>query len=111
MPTFTFSVLQRIYHQTGGVAIEADSLEDAMSQLASTFSDELDPKWDLIVQEMAILAIDKDGKEILLDPGNQDLWPEMLKNEGRIWEKNEEDGAYSIEALPKSIEDLIKDEE
>lgn len=111
MPTFTFSVLQRIYHQTGGVVIEANSLEDAMSQLASSFSDELDPMWEPIVQQMAILAVDKDGKEILQDPGNQGLWPEMLTSEGRIWEKNEEDGAYSIEALPKSIQDLINDEE
>lgn len=108
MPTFTFSVLQRIYHQTGGVVIEANSLEDAMHQLATQFKDELDPRWDPVVQEMAILAIDKDGEAILQEPGDQSLWPDQLVDGGRVW--GSEDGAYPTEAMPTAIQALINED-
>lgn len=108
MPTFSFSVLERIYHVTGGIAIEADSLEDAMAILADEFS-EGDSRWDRCLQEMAILSIAKDGEEILEDPGDQSLWPDKVVAEGRVWEK-QEDGPYPTEEMPTAIQNLIDEE-
>ncbi|MCV2216076.1 hypothetical protein [Thauera sp. Sel9] len=108
MPHYSFSVLERIYHVTGGVGIEADSLEEAMAILADNFH-KGDSRWDMCLQEMAILSITKDGDEILEDPGNQSLWPDEVVAEGRVWDK-QEDGPYPLDELPPAIQTLIDEE-
>ena len=121
MPTYKISITELVHRQSSGVEIEAETLEEAMVQLAE---DVVSPDFywgattrDMMVLELLVVDEDDDEKVILEDTRTREngtmfeMWPMHMVEDGRVWEGDGDDrGGYLLENLPGCIQDLIDEE-
>ena len=121
MPTYKISITELVHRQSSGVEIEAETLEEAMVQLAE---DVVSPDFywgattrDMMVLELLVVDEDDDEKVILEDTRTREngtlfeMWPMHMVEDGRVWEGDDDDGGgYLLENLPDCIQDLIDEE-
>lgn len=123
MPTYKIEISELVHRHSSGVEIEAETLEDAMAQLA-----ELVPAPDfywssaqrsMMVLELSVVDDDQLDTDIVLledtrtrENGTMfEVWPEHMVEDGRVWEGDgEEGGEYLMERLPRRVQELIEEE-
>lgn len=127
MPTYKVEISELVHRYNSGVEIEAESLEDAMAQLAEQVPSP-DFYWSsdqrsMMVLELSVVDDDQLDKDIVLledsrtrenGTANQ-IWPMHMVKDGRVWE-GEEGGGYDVveylmENIPSRLRDLIDKEE
>lgn len=117
MPTYKFEISELVHRHNAGVEIEAESLADAMAQLADEV---MSPNyyWRVDMRDLMVVELTVDDETILEDTrsredGNLDeIFPRALIKDGRVWEGDgEEGGEYLMENMPKRVQELIEDEE
>lgn len=117
MPTYKI-VISELVHRTGpGVEIEAESLEEAMAQLAD-LAPSPDFYWSAATRDMMVMELSVDNEVILEDTRTREdgtmfqMWPMPMVEDGRVWEGDGEDGGeYRMESLPSRVKELIEEED
>jgi hypothetical protein len=118
MPTYKIEVSEQVHRINDyfPVEIEAESLEDAMAQLAEEVTSP-DFYWGGVQRVMMVLSVSVDDEEILADTRSSEngtlsqMWPEHMVEDGRVWEGQGDDAEYRMESMPRRVQDLIEDEE
>lgn len=117
MPTYKITVSELLHRITTDMEFEADSLEDAMAQLADLVPSP-DFYWSATTRDMMVLELSADDEKILVDTRNREdgttfqIWPTKMIEDGRVWEGTGEDGGeYLMENLPRSVQALLEAEE
>lgn len=117
MPTYKIEISELVHRQTAGVEIEAESLEEAMAELADRVQS---PGfyWGAATRDLMVMELSVDDEVILEDSRTREngtlyqMWPEHMVHDGRVWEGHGDDGGeYLMENLPPCVKDLIEDEE
>ncbi len=116
MSTYKFAIREMLFRYAE-VEIEAESLQEAMAQLAEDVPSP-DFYWSTATRDMMVLEVSVDDEEVLEDTRSRedgtlyDIWPKKLVEAGRVWEGSGEDGGeYLIEEMPRSVQELIDEEE
>lgn len=122
MPTYKISISELVHRQTSDIELEAESLADAMAQLAEEVTSP-DFYWrsstrDMMVLELSVVDDDHVDKVILEDTRTREngtmfeMWPMHMVVDGRVWEGDGDDGGeYLMENVPRRVQDLIEEEE
>ena len=122
MPTYKISISELVHRRALGVEIEAESLEDAMAQLAELVPSP-DFYWrtamrDMMVLELSVVDDDDDEEVILEDTRTREngtmfeMWPMHMVEDGRVWEGDGDDGGeYLMENMPRRVQDIIEKED
>lgn len=117
MPTYKITLSELVHRHSSDVEIEAESLEDAMAQLA-----EQAPLpnfyWGAATRDMMVMELSVDDEVLLTDTRSREngtlfqMWPIHMVEDGRVWEGDGDDGGeYLMDSLPSRIQDLIDEEE
>ena len=120
MPTYKISISELVRRHRSGVEIEAETLEDAMAQLAELVPSP-DFYWGGVQRDMMVLelsVVDDDDEEVILEDTRTrengtafEMWPMHMVEDGRVWEGDDDDGEYPMENMPRRVKDLIEEEE
>jgi hypothetical protein len=117
MPTYKFEISELVHRSTAGLEIEAESLEDAMAELADRVQSP-DFNWPAATRDLMVMELSVDDEVILEDTRTREngtmfqMWPTHMVTEGRVWEGDGDDGGeYLMENLPSCVEELIEAED
>lgn len=113
MPTYKIKVREVLHHHNADVEIEAESLKDAMAQLAELVPSP-DFYWGARTRDMMVLELVVDDKPTVLTDWSSDgtMWPMELVKDGHVWAGDGEDGGeYLMENMPLLVKGLISEEE
>ncbi|KRE90828.1 hypothetical protein ASG87_01445 [Frateuria sp. Soil773] len=117
MPTYKLEISELVHRSTEVLEIEADSLKDAMAELAEQVQS---PGfyWSSATRDLMVMELSVDDEVILEDTRTREngtlfqMWPLDMVEDGRVWEGDGDDGGeYLIEDLPRCVKDLIEAEE
>ena len=117
MATYKFEINELVHRATAGLEIEAESLEEAMAELADSVQSP-DFYWLVATRDMMVMELSVDDEVILEDTRTREngtmfqIWPVHMVEDGRVWEgKGDDGGEYPMEELPRSVQDLIDEED
>lgn len=113
MPTYKFAIREMVLRSAPEVEIEADTLQEAMAQLAEDVPSP-DFYWSTATRDMMVLELVVDDKPtVLVDwSSGGTMWPMELVEDGRVWAGDGEDGGeYLMENMPLLVQGLIDEEE
>lgn len=124
MATYKFSISELVHRHASDVEIEAESLKDAMAQLAEHVTSP-DIYWGSVARDMMVLGLsvgEGDAEEVILEDTRTrengtlfEMWPKHMVEDGRVWEGSEgggdDVGEYLMENMPSRVKDRIEDEE
>jgi hypothetical protein len=117
MPTYKFEISELVHRQTADLEIEAESLEDAMAELAGLVQSP-DFDWRAATRDLMLMELSVNDEVILEDTRTREsgtmfqMWPMHMVQDGRVWEGEGDDGGeYLIENLPHCVKDLIEEED